>query len=156
MAAITTAAVATVGVGLSIYGQQQQKKAAKRAGELNALDAEENAALSMERAKEDARIFQMTFRRDEARNKVGVAASGIKMEGSPLEVLQDNASNAEKDYQTIIKGGEMQRAAYKRQAQMFREGASATGRAMDIQSAATLLQGANSVYGTGQKSGAWK
>lgn len=156
MAAITAAVVAGAGVALTVYGMQEQKKAAKKAGRLNAEDAEENARLSMERAKEDARMFRVSFRRDQEANKAAIGASGIKMEGSPLEVLYDNAAAAEHDYQNILKGGEQQRDSYLRQARMFRSGAAAAGRAADIGSAAAVLQGANQVYGTGQKSGAWK
>lgn len=156
MAAITTVAVAAVGVGLTVYAQQEQKKAAQRAAKLNAQDAEENARLAQERALEDARQFKLSFRRDNARNVAAIGASGIKQEGSPLEVLQDNATMAEQDYQNIVKGGMQQRDAYMRQARMYREGGAAAGRVADIQSAAAVLNGAASVYGTGQKSGAWK
>lgn len=156
MAAITAAVVAGAGVALSVYGMQEQKKAAKKAGRLNAQDAEENARLSMERAKEDARMFRVSFRRDQDENIAAIGASGIKLEGSPLEVLHDNASAAEQDYQNILRGGEQQRDSYLRQARMFRSGAAAAGRAADIGSAATVLKGASDVYSTGQKSGAWK
>lgn len=155
MAAITMAAVAAVGVGLTVYGQQEQKRAAKKAAKLNAQDAEENARLAQERALEDARQFRLNFRRDQARNVAAIGASGIKQEGSPLEVLQDNAAAAERDYQNIKRGGEQQRDSYLRQARMYRESGAAAARAADIQSAATVLNGVSSVYGTGQKSGAW-
>jgi hypothetical protein len=156
MAAITTAVVATAGVGLSYYGQMQQAKAARRAGELNAQDAEENARLSAQRAAEDERIFRLSFKRDQSRNMAAIGASGIKLEGSPLEVLQDNASMAETDALNIRRGGEQQRASYMRQAQGYREGAEASARASEIQGAATLLSGAASVYGNARTSGAVK
>lgn len=155
MAAVTAAVVVGAGTLLTVYGQQEQKKAAKKAGELNAADALENARLAQQQADEDARQFKLSFRRDNARNVTAVAASGIKMEGSPLEVLQDNASMAESDYQKIKAGGAQQRDAYMRQARMYREGGKAAGRAADITSAATLLQGAGNTYTAGTKSGAW-
>lgn len=156
MAAVTTAVVAGAGTLLTVYGMQQQKRAAQRAADLNAQDAEQNAALSMKQAEEDARQFRASFRRDQARNVAAIAASGIKMEGSPLEVLADNAANAERDYQNIKAGGMQQRDAFLRQARMYREGGRAAGEAGDIGSAAALLSGAANTYSTGQKSGAWK
>lgn len=155
MAAITTAVVVGAGTLLTVYGQQEQKKAAQRAGELNAQNAEQNAILAAKQAEEDARQFRLSFRRDTARNITAIAASGIKMEGSPLEVLADNASMAERDFQNIKAGGEQQRDSYLRQGRMFREGGEAAGRAADIGSAASLLQGAGNTYNAGTKSGAW-
>jgi hypothetical protein len=156
MAAVTTAVVAGASVLLTVYGQQEQKKAALKAAKLNAQDAEENARLTTIQAAEDARQFRLSFRRDQAKNVAAIGASGIKQEGSPLEVLQDNASMAEKDYQNIVAGGEQRRASYMRQARMYRQGGAAAARSADIQSAASILKGANDVYSTGQKSGAWE
>lgn len=155
MAAITTAVVAGAGTLLSVYGMQQQKKAQQRAADLNAQESERNAELSAQQASEDARQFRLSFRRDEARNIAAIGASGIRMEGSPLEVLQDNAAGAERDYQNIKAGGEQQRASYLRQANMYREGGRAAGEAGDIASAAALLSGASKTYTTGTQSGAW-
>ncbi len=156
MAAITTAVVAGLGVAMSYYGQQEQAKAARRAGQLNAQDAEENARLAHERALEDERQFRVSFQRDQSRNVAAIGASGVRQEGSPLEVLKDNASAAEHDALNIRAGGEQQRQSYLRQAQGYREGAAATGRAAGYMGAATLLSGAANTYETGQKSGAWK
>ncbi len=155
MAAITTAVVAGAGVLMSYHGQQEQAKAARKAGKLNAADAMENARLAQERAIEDERMFRLSFKRDQGRNVAAIGASGIKMEGSPLEVLQDNASMAETDAINIRKGGEQERASYMRQAHMFRSGANAEARASQIKGAATLLSGASDTYDTGLKSGAW-
>lgn len=155
MAAVTTAVVAGAGVLMAYYGQQQQANAAKKAGKLNAEDSAENARLAQERAFEDERQFRLTYRRDQARNVVAIAQSGIKQEGSPLEVLQDNNVMAEKDAQNIRRGGEQQRDAYLRQARMYRAGAAATAQAAQTQGAATLLSGAASVSETGRRSGAW-
>ncbi len=155
MAAITTAVVVGAGTLLTVYGQQEQKKAAQRAADLNSQQSEKNAQLAAQQAEEDARQFRLSFRRDNARNVTAIAASGIKMEGSPLEVLQDNAAGAERDYQNIKAGGEQAAENYRFQGQMYREGGAAAGRAADISSAAALLNGAGSTYTAGTKSGAW-
>lgn len=155
MAAVTAAVVVGVGTALTVYSMQEQKKAAQKAAKLNAQDAEENARLAREQALEDGRQFRLSFRRDQARNVAQIGASGVKQEGSPLEVLQDNVMMAENDYQNIVKGGEQRRQSYLRQANMFRQGGAAAGRAADIGSAAALLQGAGNTYSAGTKSGAW-
>lgn len=155
MAAVTTAVVAGAGILMAYYGQQEQAKAARKAGKLNAEDATENARLAQERALEDERQFRLSYKRDQAHNLVSVGASGVKQEGSPLEVLQDNNVMAEKDAQNIRRGGDQQRDSYLRQARMYRQGAAATARAAQIQGASTLLSGAVAVKETGAKSGAW-
>ncbi len=156
MAAVTTAVVVGAGVALSYYGQVEAGKAAKRAGELNAQDAEENARLARQRALEDERQFRLSFSRDQGANVAAVGASGVRQEGSPLEVLQDNAAMAEHDAQNIRAGGQQQVASYMRQAQIYRAGGQAANNAAQVQGAATLLKGAGDTYTTGQKSGAWK
>lgn len=155
MAAVTTSAIAGVGVLMSAYGAQQQAKAARRASKLNAEESEENARLTAERAIEDERQFRLSFRRDQAKNKVAIAASGVRLEGSPLEVLQDNASAAEADAQNIRRGAAITKDMYTRQARAYREGGAAASQAGNINSAATLLQGAAQTYTTGRQAGAW-
>lgn len=155
MAAVTAAVVGVAAVGLTAYGMQQQKKANQRAAKLNEQDALENARLTEEQAAEDARVFRLSFRRDNERNKAAIGASGIKMEGSPLEVLQDNAAMAEQDVANIKRGAMNQRDAYFRQARMFKEGGQAQARAADIGTAAAVLQGASNAYSGGRQSGAW-
>jgi hypothetical protein len=155
MAAMTTAVIAGAGTLMSFYGSQQQAKAAKAAGKLNAQDAEENARLAVERAAEDERQFRLSFRRDQASNVAAIASSGVKLEGSPLEVLQDNAASAERDALNIRRGGEIQRDSYLRQARQYRKGSAASANAAQISGAAELLKGAGNTYETGRKSGAW-
>jgi hypothetical protein len=155
MAAVTTAVVAGAGILLSVHAQQEAKKANQKAADMNAADSERNAELARLQGEEDARQFRLSFRRDQARNIAQVGASGVKMEGSPLEVLQDNVISAERDYQNIKAGGAQQRESYLRQAGMYRQGGKAMGEAADIGTAATVLNGAAQVYGTGTKSGAW-
>lgn len=155
MAAITTAVIAGAGLLLTLEAQRQAKEADQHAANLNARESERNAELTRQQAEEDARQFRLSFRRDQARNVAQIGASGIKLEGSPLEVLQDNNIAAERDFQNIKAGGEQRRESYLRQARIYRETGSANAAAAETQSAATLLGGAANIYSTGSKSGAW-
>jgi hypothetical protein len=156
MAAVTTAVVAGLGTAMSVYGAVEQGKAAKKAAAMNAQEAELNAQLTAEKAAEDERQFRLSFRREQGRNQAAIGASGIKAEGSPLEVLQDNAAMAEQDALRIRRGGQIERDAFMRQAGNYRQAGRAASRAAGIGAAASLLSGAGNVYSTGQKSGAWK
>ncbi len=140
MAAVTTSLL-VAGTVAQLYGQQQQAKAGKAAARQNERDAQINAQQAMERAKEDERQFRVSFRRDTGANVAAISASGIKQEGSPLEVLRDNAAGAEQDAINIRKGGEAERGAYLRQAAGFRSERRAISNMAPIQGAATLLSG---------------
>jgi hypothetical protein len=155
MAAVTAAVVAGSGALLSYYGAREQAKAARRAGELNAADAMENARLARLAAIEDEKQFRLSFRRDQGMNVASIGSSGIKMEGSALEVLHDNAAMAEGDALKIRRGGMIAARSYERQAQIFRETGRAQGRAAEISGAAGLLSGAAGTYNTGKTSGAF-
>jgi len=155
MAAMTTAIIAGAGVAMQAYSSVQAGKAAKKAAKLNAQDAMINAEQAQQQALEDERQFRLSFKRDQARNVTSIAASGIKMEGSPLEVLQDNAAMAEGDALRIRQGGQMAADAYRRQAKIFKAGGQASERAGYISGASDLLKGGVDVYNVGQKSGAW-
>jgi hypothetical protein len=149
------AVIAGAGMLMQAYGSHAQGKAAKKAADLNAADSIENARLAEERAKEDERQFRLSFKRDQGRNVAAIGASGVKQEGSPLEVLQDNIAGAERDAQNIRRGGEIQRDSYLRQARSFKAGGRAASQAAGIGTASSFLSGASDVYSTGQRSGAW-
>jgi hypothetical protein len=133
----------------------EEGRAAERAAKFNAAQAEKNARQAQERAIEDERAFRLSFRREQASNVTSIAASGVKLEGSPLEVLQDNAAMAEQDALKIRKYGALQAEAFRSEAQGYRMGGSAARRAGNIGGAANLLTGAANTYEVGQKSGAW-
>ncbi|MCA9339374.1 MAG: hypothetical protein KDA17_00510 [Candidatus Saccharibacteria bacterium] len=152
MAAVTTSLLAA-GTVAQLYGQQQQAKAAKKAANQNAENAYLNAQQAHERALEDERQFRVSFRRDTGANIAAIGRSGVKQEGSPLEVLRDNSANAERDAINIRKGGEAERRSYLRQAGGFRSEARGISRAAPIMGAATLLSGGANAYATGKKMG---
>jgi hypothetical protein len=44
--------------------------------------------------------------------RAGYGASGVTMEGSPMEILEQSAMNAEMDRQNILYGGELKASGY--------------------------------------------
>lgn len=147
MAAATAAAIiAGVGAAVSFYGAQEEARAAQRAARLNAQSAERNAMLAREKAAEDEKMFRLSFRREQESNIAQIAASGVKLEGSPMEVLRDNAAQAEGDALRIRKYGEIERESYLRQAHAFRVGGKNAQTAGQIGGAAALIGGAKNYY----------
>lgn len=153
MAAVTAVVVAAAGATLAAYSAAGQGDAAQGAAAVNAQNAEYNAELVKKRALEDERQFRLSFRRDQASNRVAVAASGVRLEGSPLAVLRDNTSKMEEDALKIKQGGKAQEQTYLRQASGYRLSGSAAGRAASVGAAASLLSGAASATSQGVQSG---
>lgn len=97
-AAIAALAVTAVGTGLSIAGSLQQ------------ADAEKDAA-----SAEAQQIKRDRMRRiGAARAKFG--AAGVRIEGTPLDVLGDLAAEAELDRQLALYGGRLRSGEARQQA----------------------------------------
>ena len=124
---------------LGAAGQMQQGAAAKGAADFNAYQMESNAREAEKKAAEDARQFRVMFRKQEATNKVAVAASGIRLEGSAMEVLRENARNAAKDEIAIKMQGRRQADTLRQQARFTRMQGKYALRGAQLGAAATLL-----------------
>lgn len=126
------AAAAMVGGGLlSAYGQMQQGYAAKQAGEYNAQMAEMNAELTLKQAAEEETKFRSMFKRQLGDMRASVGASGVQLEGSPLEVMQDSIAQAELDATAIKTQGQRRAWALRSEAALQRyQGAAAQQGAM--------------------------
>lgn len=162
MAALAVAAlvVSAVGAGVSYYGSQQQAKATERVAEYNAK-VQENAAIQQDmEMREQISRTRRENKRLLASQRAGVAASGIELTGSPLEVLGANAANLELQAQDMARQatlGVMQGQAQSR-ATIWEGKQQAAGIRMGA--AGTLLSDAGriggSTYTVGQGQGWWK
>jgi hypothetical protein len=108
-----------VGTGLSIYGQQQQKKAAQSAADWNAQQADANAIEAASVAEYNARLMEnqalqtdmdarenirrqrVEAKRYQATQRARFAKAGVTEEGSPLEVMAETAALLEMDAQEV-------------------------------------------------------
>jgi hypothetical protein len=116
MSGWTAAIVAAVGVVSSLSQAQQQKSAAKyneKLAENQAIGARQEAAAAADRQQRQSAktigTMQATY-----------AASGVGLEGSPLEVLEESARNAELDRLTILWNGEGRAQGYQNTAELER------------------------------------
>lgn len=149
MAAIAAAVTAGAGALMSMEGARAEASAESFAARMNADEASRNAKLAEERAIEDEKQFRLSFRRDQAADVAAVSASGVKLEGSPLEVLRENAAAAEQDAQRIRRSGDRQRDSFRRQASGFRFGAQSIERAGRSAQAGAVLGGAANILKSG-------
>ena len=86
-----------------------------------------------------------------ARQQIGqlranYGASGVAIEGSPLDLLEQSARNAELDRLTIINQGALQATAYRNQAALDRSQGRSALASGGISAAGTLLQTAGDLY----------
>lgn len=146
MGAVTSVVVAAVGAAASIHGQQQQAKQAKAAANYNAMVAEKNAKLSVAKAADEERRFRILRRKEAGSNKAALSASGVKLEGSPLEVLRSNARNAEADAINIRKYGAQTASALREEAAFQRRSGRSASRAADTLSVATGIRAGADIY----------
>ena len=99
-ASTVSSAIGFAGTALSAIGSIQSGNAQARAAEYNAQAAQNQAAAQeAQQRRQAARVM--------ASGRANAAASGIEMDGSPLEVMADSAANAELDALTIRYGGQV-------------------------------------------------
>ena len=161
MASLAVAAlvVSAVGAGVSYYGSQQQAKATERTAKYNAKVQENEAIQQDMEMREQISRTRRENKRLLASQRAGVAASGIELTGSPLEVLGANAANLELHVQDMARQStlNLMQGQAKAKATIWEGKQTAAG--IRTQAAGTLLSDAGrlagSTYTTGQNSGWW-
>jgi hypothetical protein len=110
------AASAITNVIGAITSAQHQASADK----YNASIAEQNSVAAQQQAAASAVIQQEHAKKQIGATIAGYGASSVTMDGSPLDVLAESASSAERDKQTILYKGQLQAAGYQDQAALDR------------------------------------
>lgn len=133
-------------LGATIVGavnSMNQGEAAQGAADYNAAVATQNAIV----AQQNARVDMEAKRRDTARRlSAGVAAigaSGITIEGTPLDLLAEEAEMGELDALTIQYNGEMQARGFRSDAVLERSRGKNARNTGYLNAAGTLLSGAS-------------
>ena len=162
MASLAVAAlvVSAVGAGVSYYGSQQQAKATERVAKYNAKVQENEAIQQDMEMREQISRTRRENKRLLASQRAGVAASGIEMTGSPLEVLGANAANLELRAQDMARQSTLGVMRGKAQAKATIWEGKQTAAGIRTQAAGTLLSDAGKLsgqtYTVGQGQGWWK
>lgn len=104
-AQIESGAAATRASSYSIMGQAE-------ASDYNASIAQNNAQLTDEQYAEQERRYRQAASEEVAKTTVGFAGNGIALTGTALNVIANNAANAELNALTIRNEGMIKAAAY--------------------------------------------
>ena len=150
MASLAVAAlvVSAVGAGVSYYGSQQQAKATERVAKYNAKVQENEAIQQDMEMREQISRTRRENKRLLASQRAGVAASGIEMTGSPLEVLGANAANLELRAQDMARQSTLGVMRGQTQAKATIWEGKQTAKGIRTQAAGTLLSDAGRIAGS--------
>jgi hypothetical protein len=104
--------ISVVGTTVAVGGQIMGAIAAKNQADYEAAIADRNAEAARLQAQEDAARFRVDTRRRLASTRAAFGASGLILEGSPIDLLGDAAVQGELDALTIEHGGRVRAQAF--------------------------------------------
>ena len=141
--ATATAIMLGLGVGgqvLNFFGRRSATKDKQKALEFNAKVAEMQAVDALARGAEDEERFRMVVKGLIGSQRAGFAGQNVDVGiGSPVDVVADSAYLGELDALTIRNNAAREAWGYRVQAENFRMGVDAAGRANNFATASSLL-----------------
>ena len=122
-------AIQAVGTAFSVIGALNQGRQANDAAQYNAAVANNNAIAARQQAEANAAAQQRKARLQIGSMRASYGASGVGLEGSPLDVIEQSAAMAELDRQNILYGGQLKSQGYQATAglELMRGEAAVTG-----------------------------
>ncbi len=134
--------VAAVSAATTAYASYETGRQQRKVGRANAKMLEHEA----EQARYSAKVKAERYKREAARRmgqmRAGYAVSGVDVEGTPLLVLMESASEAAKDEERIRQGGEQQAWGLLSRANIQRIGGKGAYTAGAMGAGSSLLGGA--------------
>ena len=137
-------AVSILGSVVGAVGAIAQANAAQSAANYNAKVAERNATIARNNAAVEAQAKARETKAVMGRTIAATAASGLQMEGSPLEVLSENARVGELDRLMILYNGQNAEYGYRADATLNRLQGKAAATTGFFNAAGSLLGGVGS------------
>lgn len=128
-------------IGAPLASGMGQAQGIRQQADAQAAAAHYNAQLAREQGSAEASQIRRAGRRELAKQRLRVGASGVRLEGSPLDVIAANAFEIERDAVLAQISG-------RRTAQLEESQARAAKRAGRTGSASALLGGAIQAGGT--------
>lgn len=139
--AVVVGIVSVVGAVAGAVGQAAAGAAAKEAGDINAAQAESDAAFVRDITKEEVRKFRKQGEKFQATQEAAIGASGLRLSGSALDLLQDTEAEIERDIKSIQEAGEQRAQGIETQGETYKLQGEAALTAGILGAGATLLTG---------------
>ncbi len=147
--------VATVaGALMSAKGSSEQASASSNVANYNAAVATRDAAAARDQAARDADLQRRQAAKQIGAARAAYGASGVTLEGTPLDVLEESAANAKIDELNVLYKGEMRAMGFDSTAALDTYRGQTALREGEYRSASSLLTGAGTLASSLGKSGA--
>lgn len=134
-------ATAVIGAGVTIYGQEQQKKAVEAQADYNEEVAKNEATRINEETRQNAMRVSKEKNRAISAIRAANAANGLALEGTPLAVLGDVATEFEQEIADLGYAAANRRAALLSEATLGQWSADTQKTAIGISQVATGISG---------------
>lgn len=136
-----------VGTAVDIAGKVNQANAQARVGEMRRRAANEDADRILARSRDEEQRFRLSGRKAIGLARANIGASGITLEGSAQDALEESAANIEIDALNIRNQGILQASATRRQGEIFAQEGRAGQGAVPFSAASSLLGLTSSLTG---------
>lgn len=113
-------AILAVGKTAELVGTLREGAANASAADYNADVAEQNAQLAEMQSAEEERRARIRSKKELGDIRANYGASGVQLEGSPLDVLESSAMNAELDALSIRHQGQIKSQLFRNEALLER------------------------------------
>lgn len=135
------------GTAFSVVGALSQASAQSAAAKTNAEVARQNAIAATDQAAAEEARQRRIARQVQGAGRAAIGASGVSLEGSPLDILEQNAINEELDALNIRYRGQLASRGYGVEANQYSMEARTAKTTGYMSAAGKLLTGASSAYG---------
>ena len=152
--AMIAAGTALAGTVVSVVSQIEQGESQKKWSEYNAAVAERDAVAAQQSAEYDASQKRKETAKLIGRQRALYGKAGVTFEGSPLELMEETASQGELDALMIEREGKLKAGNYQSEAALSRMKGSSAQKAGYYGAGSSLLTGASSAmtaYGSSLK-----
>lgn len=146
---IAAMAMSAAGAAVSAMGSISQGKAQAQAAGYNAQIAERNATIARQQAGADAETQRRNSMRAIGAMRANYGASGVTLEGSPMDVLESSAAEAKLDEMNIRYKGELRAIGYKDEAALDRASAKTAKQQGLMGATSAIVGGVGSAMGMG-------
>lgn len=137
--------IAAVGTIASVAGEIKKGKEAKKTANINARNAEEEAAIERDKALRDEESQRRDANSIQARSRAALAESGLSRSGSTARLIEQGAIDAELDGLNIRYGGQLRSRGLLSQATELRRQGKVASRNSKFLAGQALLSGGGQV-----------
>lgn len=139
-------ALTAFSTAFKIIGSMQQARAGSNAARFNEQVNLQNAAIARNNAAENANRSRLETRRRLGAIRAAAGANNVGLEGSPLDILEDQAATGELDALTIQHEGEIEARGFDNSATLNRSRAKNARRAGFTSAGSALLLGTTKAF----------